>query len=253
LLAALGTPGRMKIYLYIIATYLFMFCMDALSLSCRGYEDKVFIECENSVCTELFFVKEVYSGGGCGRRPVVDLMPEAVKRISDYEIELGNIEENSGIYMLVLNRPFGIKFDYSFEEYHKFRELDLEAKYYFNSLMKVENVTSNKLEGNWREKERIGYRNYILDRIIDWVSLVFSILLLAFSIRCFIKWLHCKKIKYFIVWFVAQVAIFASIFYVNMWAPPMFILVAMVVPIVWLYQIVHFIVQKFKKCHLTKL
>ena len=243
----------MKIYLYIIAINFFMFCMDALSLSCSGYEDKVFIQCENSVCTELFFVKEVYSGGGCGRRPVVDLMTEAVKHISDYEIKFGNIEENSGLYMLALNRPFGIKFDYSFEEYRKFRELDLDAKYYFNSLTKMENITANKLELDWREKESIGYRNYILGRIIDWVSLVVAILLLVFSIRCFIKWLHCKKIKYLIVWFVAQVAIFSSIFYVNMWAPPMFILVSMVVPIVWLYQIVHFVVHQFKLFRLTKL
>lgn len=242
----------MKIYLYIVIFNLLLLCADAFSLSCRNYEDKLFIECKKSGCTDLFFVKEVYSGGGCGRRPVVDSIPEAVKSIADYEIKLGELVANNGIYILTLHRPFGVKFDYSFEEYRKFKELNSSSGYYFNSLIKKESVTSHKLEDNWREKERIGYRNFILGRVADWVSLFTALVLLMFSVLCFIRWFHYKKRKYLIIWFVTQVVIFSSMFYVNVWAPPMFILVSMAVPIVWLYQIVHFMVLRFTKNRLTR-
>ena len=199
----------------------------------------------------MFFVQEVYSGGGCGRRPMVVPISDVADKISKYEVGLEASERDDGIYVLSLNRPFGLERSYSFEEYKKFRELDPDLTYYFKSFLKMKWVHPDILEKKWRANERAEYKKYFVEKALDWCLFVLSFIFLAISIYYFIKWLRDKSIKYFVVAFCIQSFLFVGVFFINMWAPPLFVLVSMFVPIIWLYELIHFGVHLFNKNRLT--
>lgn len=165
----------------------------AYATTCGDIEYRIYGNCTDGVCSDVFFIDSKFGYGRCSRVAVVSAGKLVHEKILEHEVKR-NKESGTGTYELKLKR------DWEFPEY-SLRELRDYITYYTYSeftpkrsttaeLRKIRAGSFKALKSRWAAKGINEKRNLYRDLFRD--SLVFLVVLVPLFI----------SVNYFICWFV---------------------------------------------------
>ncbi len=129
------------------------------------------------------------------------------------------------------------------EEYRLYSERAKQNEYPLGVLNHITGQSTEKLEIEWKLKEKKEYQKMLFFKALDWVSLIIASLCLVYSIIWFYKWQRSLvSLKWVILAVGIQTVIFTIAFAsMSTWSMPLIMLLGIFIPGIWLYQIISFI------------
>ncbi|KNC67529.1 hypothetical protein AC626_10180 [Pseudoalteromonas rubra] len=168
-----------------------------------------------------------------------------VKEIFEFEIRNSEFRGENGVYEMVLrSRLLSNSYMFSnIEEYRLYSEKTKQNEYPRGVLNRIADQSIEKLETEWKLKEKKGYQKMLFFKVLDWILLIVASILLVYSIIWFFKWQRLLiSVKWVIFAITIQVAIFTIAFEsMSSWSMSLITLLGIFIPGIWLYQITSFI------------
>lgn len=230
---------------WLLSIFVILFSNDVVALSCTSTQDRVFAECNKGDCKNLLYVVEVSAHSHCSRRPTIEQPPVLVKEIFEFEIRNSEFRGENGVYEMVLrSRLLSNSYMFSnIEEYRLYSEKTKQNEYPRGVLSRIADQSIEKLETEWKLKEKKGYQKMLFFKVLDWILLIVASILLVYSIIWFFKWQRLLiSVKWVIFAITIQVAIFTIAFEsMSSWSMSLITLLGIFIPGIWLYQITSFI------------
>ncbi len=248
----------LKIYKCVLVLTALVLAFDVYALSCAQMHDRIIAKCSMGSCIEFLHIKEVPAHGACSRRATIVEPPGWAKRVLEFEISTRNLANDETLYELeILGRYWSGEYVFSnAEEYIQLVEDESKDGYSYRELNPITDRSMSELKVEWVNRVRDEYIEMVLWKIADWLSLVMSIVFLVFSILWFNRWIAGQKtIRWLFASFVGQSVIMLLAFLsVTSWNNFLIAFMGLLIPGVWFYEIVHYIVTLVarRKSSLTK-
>ncbi|WP_111978902.1 hypothetical protein [Algibacillus agarilyticus] len=241
----------LKTYNLVFVLAVFVLPFEVYALSCAQMHDRIIAECNSGSCIEFFYVREVPSHGACSRRSTIQESPEWAKRILEFEISARNLSNEEGLYELEIeNRYWSSEYVFSnAEEYIQLVEDEPKGRYFHREFSKIADSSMSGLKNEWANRAQNEHMEMILWKIGDWLSLAVSLVFLVFSIVWFNNWIAGSKgIKWLFVSITGQSVIMLLAFLsVTSWNNFLIAFMGLLIPGVWFYEIVHFIITLVRR------
>lgn len=221
------------------------FSTDVQALSCVATQDRIFASCNNGVCDDFLYIREVESYTRCSRRPVIETLPVWGKEVVEFEIKSCDLCAEIGIYELSL-RSVAWEDAYPFSNVDEYRVYSEEAgqdRIPPAALKRSTLQSMEELKAEWSLKEKQEYWHMIFLRVLDWVLLLVASALLVLSISWFYRWQKSLvSMKWMILALVIQ-SLILLIAYISVseWLWLLIAILGVFIPGIWLFQIVGFI------------
>ncbi|KAF7783522.1 hypothetical protein PRUB_a3311 [Pseudoalteromonas rubra] len=231
--------------LWLLSIFVILFSNDVVALSCASTQDRIFAECDKGDCKNFLYVIEVNAHSQCSRRPTIEQPSALVKEIFEFEIRNSEYRDERGVYEIALRSVlFSNSYMFSnIEEYRLYSERTKQNEYPRGVLSRIADQSIEKLEIEWKLKEKKGYQRMLFFKFLDWFSLILALILLVYSIIWFIKW---QRLLVSVKWVIFSISIQVTIFTIafasmSTWSMSLITLLGIFIPGIWLYQITSFI------------
>ena len=243
----------MRVIPSIIVISLCLFSAKSFALSCAPLLERIIGECSHTTCEDIIFVEDIASSGACGRLPQISTPPSWVKPLLESEVK--NSEPYDGKKIVELTIPdifwYGSAEPKSLETYQKIKSDDLSPQPYPPQLSIRENKSFSQVKTEWEEKVNSEYRRDLLTKAADWLVFIISLIALFFSVKWFREvFLKNRGKKYLAISISIQLILFVlGLGFAILGIFETFLLAAhvLLVPIVWLYEIVYSIINRLRK------
>lgn len=233
---------------------LIFFARPGYALSCIGLNDHFYLKCTAGDCKGEFRAKEIHSAGACGRRTVVESLPDDYVRVLTNRVrQLSEAEHKDGLVQVTLIHRFYGSLPATAEELALSFTKD-EFRVPRIQVQKLdESVSISDVKNGWGDKAKKELMSTVLYQLADWGILISALILVlktTANYRCSllahfqkekVKPSVCKPV-------VLQAGLFsiAAIFLLSMMD---FILVGLVAPLIlllWIFEALMFLAYRLK-------
>ena len=244
----------MRVIPTIIVIALCLFSAKSFALSCAPFLERIIAECSQTACEDVIFVEDIATSGACGRLPKISKAPPSwVKPVLESEVK--NTERFGGkkVFELTIADIFWYESPEpkSLETYQQIKNDDLSSQPYPPQLEVIENKSFSEVQVEWEEKVKSASQQDLLTKVVDWAVFIISLIALFFSVKWFREvFLKGRSKKYLAVSISIQIILFVlGLGFAILGIFETFLLAAhaLLVPIVWLYEIVYSIFHRFRK------
>ncbi|AZZ98611.1 hypothetical protein [Pseudoalteromonas sp. R3] len=218
--------------------------------------DRIIGECNSNGCKEILYINEVKASTACSRRPTIITPPSWALKVLEHEVLKYESIESGVIFELTIPiRYWSGKTTFnSYDEYLSY--VSDEAKHsYIEPKLKVltGNSMSSIVEG-WEGEVRDAYLRDLMWRTLDWLSLIVSLVCLVVSVIWFGRWLSGKAGAATLVSALTFQALilYAAFYSMSSWSNFMVGLAGVVVPGIWFYQLIQWVLKVYAKRSLNK-
>lgn len=231
------------------------------ALSCYGLKDHIFLTCTAGTCKGEFRAKEIHSAGACGRRTVVEPVPDGLVQLVEAQLkpEMRAELKDGSVQVTLTHRFYGGLPSNVDELQQAFAEKEYRAPRLEMQKLNAE-VAVATLKTQWEEKANNERLKTILYRTIDWGVLLLA---LAWTFKTAINYrrsliatMRCQQANYAVSKpLIVQAGLFlAAVFLLfSMWDFPLVVLVAPVVFLVWIYEVSLYGVLRFRTSRRVKI